>query len=123
MRLLLHFLSFSVSVENGGSKGTVSACISNGRKEDARRLLSQVQQPHPHCVHWAADHGWQDLCRQLVENYNLSPSDEADIFGDGSMYRPLHRACIKAEWKWSSIYLPYHKSYSLSMSVVVVVVV
>ena len=29
----------------------------------------------------------------------------------------------KAEWKWSSIYLPYHKSYSLSMSVVVLVVV
>ena len=65
----------------------------DGHKEDALRLLAQVQQPDPRCVHWAARHGWEDLCRKLVENYNLSPSNEADIFGDGFMCRPLHRAC------------------------------
>ena len=64
-----------------------------GRKEDALRLLAKVQHPDEHCVHWAARHGWEDLFRQLVENYNLSPAKEAAIFGGGSMYRPLHRAC------------------------------
>ena len=69
--------------------------FNDGHKEDAQRLLAQVQQPHPQCVHWAAEHGWHDLCRQLVESYRLSPSDEADIFGGhGIMYRPLHLACI-----------------------------
>ena len=72
-----------------------SCAFRYGRKEDARKLLAQVQQPHPHCVHWAARNGWHDLCQQLVENYNLSPSDEADILGHGVMFRPLHRACIE----------------------------
>ena len=66
----------------------------DGRKEDALRLLSKVEQPDPQLVHYAARNGWQDLCQQLVENYNLSPSDEADIDGDGVMYRPLHMACM-----------------------------
>ena len=67
--------------------------FARGCKEVAWRLLSQIQQPHPHVVHWAAWRGWHDLCQQLVENYNLSPSDEAAIFGGGVMYRPLHLAC------------------------------
>ena len=67
--------------------------FARGCKEDACRLLSKIQQPHPYAVHWAAWHGWQDLCQRLVENYNLSPSDEAAIFGGGVMYRPLHLAC------------------------------
>ena len=66
----------------------------DGHKDDALRLLAQVRQPYQDFVHWAAIHGWQDLCQQLVENYNLSPSDGADIFGYGFMRRPLHRACI-----------------------------
>ena len=76
-----------------GLREQCQRAFEDGRMEDARRLLSQVQRPHPHCVHWAARYGWQDLCRQLVENYNLSPSDEAAIFVGGSMYRPLHMAC------------------------------
>ena len=67
----------------------------NGQKEDAQRLLAQIQEPDQRCVHWAAYHGWDDLCRQLVENCNLSASAESAIFGDGSMYRPLHMACSK----------------------------
>ena len=43
----------------------------DGRKEDALRLLSKVEQPHPHLVHFSAMHGWLDVCRQLVENYHL----------------------------------------------------
>ena len=67
--------------------------FASGRKELALRSLAQGQQPHPHVVHWAARHGWHDLCRQLVESYNLSPSDKAAIFIGGVMCRPLHLAC------------------------------
>ena len=63
-----------------------------GHKEDALRLLSQMQQPDQILIHFAALHGWHDLCEQLVEKYNLSPSDEADIFT--GVYRPLHLACM-----------------------------
>ena len=60
----------------------------DGRKEDALRLLSKVEQPDPYLVNLSARHGWQDVCQQLVENYNLSPSDQ---IGD---LRPLHVACM-----------------------------
>ena len=65
----------------------------DGRKEDARRLLRNVQQPDPHLIHWSAWHGWTDVCQQLVEWYWLSPSNEEDIFGNGVIFRPLHLAC------------------------------
>ena len=65
----------------------------DGHKEDALRLLSKVNQPDPKLVHWSAMNGWQDVCCQLVENYNLSPSYKAAIFGYGVMYMPLHLAC------------------------------
>ena len=81
-----------------------SRAFREGRKEDALRLLAQVQQPDPHCVHWAAYYGWHDLCQQLVENYNLSPSDGADIFLNGVMYRPLHLACIDGRVEVVNIY-------------------
>ena len=56
----------------------------DGRKEDALRLLSKVEQPDPHLVHYSAKHGdGQMSCMQLVENYNLSPSKEATIFIGG----------------------------------------
>ena len=67
----------------------------DGCKEDALKWLSLLQQPDPHLVHLAARNGWHNLCRQLVESYNLSPSDEAQIFDDGVMYRPLHLACME----------------------------
>ena len=64
----------------------------DGRKEDVLRLLPEVEQPHPDVVHYAATYGWQDVCQQLVENYNLNPSHERYIDGYGHR-RPLHRAC------------------------------
>ena len=33
----------------------------DGRKEDALRLLSKVEQPDPHLVHYSAMHGWLDV--------------------------------------------------------------
>ena len=40
---------------------------------------------------------WQDVCRQLVENYNLSPSDESHASASLAVFycarRPLHWAC------------------------------
>ena len=63
----------------------------DGHKEEALRLLAQIQQPDQQLVHRAAYQGWLDLCQQLVENYKLSPSAKAEIFGD--VYRPLHLAC------------------------------
>ena len=63
----------------------------SGCKENALRLLSEVEQPEPKLVHYAAWNGWQDVCRQLVEDYELSPSAEAAIFG--IIRRPLHWAC------------------------------
>ena len=67
-----------------------------GNKEDVLRLLSEVKQPHPRFVHLSAYHGWQDVCRQLVENYNLSPTDKADIIGFRVciVHSPLHWACM-----------------------------
>ena len=65
----------------------------HGRKEEALRLLSKVEQPEPVLVHWSAYRGWPDVCRQLVEIYKLSPSDEAGLLGGGFMRRPLHWAC------------------------------
>ena len=66
----------------------------DGRKEDALRLLAEVEQPDPHLVHYSAMNGWVDVCRQLVENYNLSPTKEATIpIGDIYYPRPLHLAC------------------------------
>ena len=63
----------------------------HGNKEDALRLLPKVQQPDQHFVHYATWHGWRDVCQQLVEKYQLSPSNEADILGGRD--RPLHLAC------------------------------
>ena len=61
--------------------------LREGHKEDALRLLSKIDHPDPHFVDYAAKHGWQDVCRQLVENYNLISSDQIH------WYRPLHLAC------------------------------
>ena len=65
----------------------------NGDKENALRLLSTVEQPEPVLVNWSAYWGWPDVCRQLVENYKLSPSDMAHIGGGCFMHRPLLLAC------------------------------
>ena len=66
-----------------------------GPKEGALRLLSKVEQPDPHLVHFSAMWGWLDVCRQLVENYNLSPTKEATIYIGGIYYfKPLHLACL-----------------------------
>ena len=67
----------------------------NGRKRDALRLLSEVEQPDPDLVHLSAYCGWEDVCRQLVENYNLNPSPEATIpiIGGIDKPRPLLLAC------------------------------
>ena len=62
-----------------------------GHKEDALTLLLKVEQPDSKLVHLSAYRGWKDVCRQLVENYNLSPTDKADVFG--IVWRPLHWAC------------------------------
>ena len=62
----------------------------DGRKEDALMLLSKGKQPEQELVSWAAFHGWQDVCQELVKCYGLSPSDALEFFG-GS--RPLHLAC------------------------------
>ena len=67
----------------------------DGRKEDALRLLAEVEQPDPRLVHYSAINGWVDVCRQLVENYNLSPTKEATIYIGGYYHpRPLQLACV-----------------------------
>ena len=67
----------------------------NGQKEVARKLLPTV--PHPQSladpgnwtvVHYAAMHGWHDICQLLVEQYNMCPTDK-DVYG----WSPFHRAC------------------------------
>ena len=64
----------------------------DGQEEVARKLLPTV--PHPQSLtdsdnwtllHWAAVHGWHDMCRLLVEQYNVCPTYK-DVFG----WSPLH---------------------------------
>ena len=65
----------------------------DGHKEDALRLLLKVEQPDPVLIHLSARNGWQELCRQLVEKYDLDPS--CQVINLGYSYRPLHLACEK----------------------------
>ena len=68
----------------------------DGQEEVARKLLPTV--PHPQSLadsdnssllHLAAWHGWHDMCRLLVEKYNVCPTDK-NVKG----WSPLHLACF-----------------------------
>ena len=98
----------------------------DGRKEDALRLLAEVEQPHPDLIHYSAEWGWLDVCRQLVENYNLNPSNRATIHFGGMFMkfpRPLHVACAHGRVEVVKYLLTLPLSCSLSMRVMVVVFV
>ena len=74
-----------------------------GKKEEALKLLSKLPSPEtitdsrdfwkgPTLVHHAARHGWEDVCKLLVEKYNCQPT----TVDDGG-YSPLHVACFSGK--------------------------
>ena len=71
-----------------------------GNKEKALELLSKVHQPQTittefekrTLVHDAAWHGWDDVCKLLVEKYDCDPTAK-----DGLGKTPLHLACRKGQ--------------------------
>ena len=67
-----------------------------GQEEKARKLLPTVQHPQSltdsdnrTLLHWAALHGWHDMCHLLVDHYKLCPTVK-DVYG----WSPLHWACV-----------------------------
>ena len=68
----------------------------NAERNRTHELLQLVQQPqnlkdddNRSLLHWAAIHGWHDICQILIEKYHLNATAKT-ISG----YTPLHIACL-----------------------------